>query len=401
MTIQVPSSYKELFYNNEDPVLFVYGGAGAGKTYQIALKLLLKAIQYPRKILVIRKTFGSVKDTLFSLFCETLQKMGVISQINKSDLVIKIMRSQIFFRGLVYSVNEQKEINRLKGLSDITDIWIDEATELTNDEYYQLTLRLRGNPIYPPRQMIVSFNPTSKSHWLYEYYQQNLGKWFHFTYKDNPFLDPSYIQTLLLIPDSEYRKVYVEGEWGGGEGLVFKNVFVDKNLKKEKIDVNNICYGIDFGFTAPTVCVEVGVDNKNRNIFVFREIYKNNITNTDLIKLLDGFVVNKKRPVFCDNAEPDRILELKRSGFRAIGVKGNVKQSIAMLQTYQIHINPICINTIKEFQSFSYRKVKNTYIDDFVGDDHCIDAVRYAFLGYTNLGTVDIKEFVKMNFYGG
>ena len=40
-----------------------YGGSGSGKSYFICQKLLIKALTYKRKILIIRKTMVSQKES--------------------------------------------------------------------------------------------------------------------------------------------------------------------------------------------------------------------------------------------------------------------------------------------------------------------------------------------------
>ena len=49
-----------------------YGGAGSGKSFFIAQKLVIKALTDKRKILVLRKVGRTVKQSVFQLLLDTL-----------------------------------------------------------------------------------------------------------------------------------------------------------------------------------------------------------------------------------------------------------------------------------------------------------------------------------------
>ena len=49
-----------------------YGGAGSGKSHFVAQKILLKCLQYYRKLLVIRKVGYTIKDSVWAMFLKLL-----------------------------------------------------------------------------------------------------------------------------------------------------------------------------------------------------------------------------------------------------------------------------------------------------------------------------------------
>ena len=134
-----------------------YGGAGSGKSVFLTQKLLIKAMARRRKVLVIRKFATTLKDSVFQLFIDTLKQWNIYSycKINLSTYTITLPNdSIILFKGLD---NEEK----IKSIAGITDIWCEEATELTEDEFTQLDLRLRAKE--PDLQIFCSFNPLSNA----------------------------------------------------------------------------------------------------------------------------------------------------------------------------------------------------------------------------------------------
>lgn len=141
-----------------------YGGAGSGKSYGAAQKVLLKAMNRRRKVLVVRKVGVTLRDSIFQLFLDLLVEAGILQScvVNRTDMRITLPNgSMLLFKGL-----DDRE--KIKSITGITDIVIEEATELTEDDFTQLDLRLR--PPDPDPQIYLMFNPVSKANWVYAHF---------------------------------------------------------------------------------------------------------------------------------------------------------------------------------------------------------------------------------------
>ena len=117
-----------------------YGGAGSGKSFFIAQKLLLKALKEKRKLLVMRKVGSTLKDSVWQLILDTLIEWLLYDEctINKSVFTIELPNDSMFlFKGM-------DDIEKIKSITGITDIWVEEATEFTEEDIEQLNLRLRA-----------------------------------------------------------------------------------------------------------------------------------------------------------------------------------------------------------------------------------------------------------------
>ena len=138
-----------------------YGSAGSGKSFFITQKLCIKALLMKRKILVVRKVGATLRDSVWALFNSVLYQLGnPVESVNNSDFSIKLINgSVILFKGL-------DNAEKIKSIADITDIFIEEATELSLDDYTQLNLRLRSKEPY--NQIHLAFNPVSKVNWCYK-----------------------------------------------------------------------------------------------------------------------------------------------------------------------------------------------------------------------------------------
>ena len=372
--------YPYLFdYSNRYEVY--YGRAGSGKSVFITQKILCKACTSKRKVLVIRKYATTLKDSVFQLFIDQLKKWKIYKfcKVNMSTYTITLPNeSVLLFKGL-------DDPEKIKSITDITDIWCEECSELSLDEFTQLDLRLRaqsGN-----LQIFVSFNPVSKQNFVYQ-------KWFangtpdntfvlHTTYKDNKFLPKEYIDALLEKQKSNptYYKIYALGEFCTLDKLVYYNWKVedfDHTQIKGKLLV-----GLDFGYTNdPTALVASVMTDKK--IYIFKEWVDTNKTNPQIAQVIKSLGLQKST-IICDSAEPKSIQELRQNGIYAAreSTKGpdSIIHGIQKLWEYEIIVHPSCTETITEFENYAWQKDKTTgeYINKPIDMfNHCMDALRYS-----------------------
>ena len=371
-----------------------YGGAGSGKSVFISQKAIIKALNSKRKILVIRKVGTTLKDSVFALITDTLKKWDIYKycKVNLTTFTIELPNQSIFlFKGL-------DDSEKIKSIADITDIWIEEATELNYDDFTQLDLRLRA--LVDNLQLWLSFNPTSKENWVYK-------KWFapgcvfnaeqtmilKTTYKDNRFLPKSYINALeeKIHTNPQYHKVYALGEFATLDGLVFNN------WRVEEFDIMALAAsglehraGMDLGWVDKTAILDTLYDRQNKIIYVFNEFYKSGCQLSEVAKAVEDMGL-KKTKIFVDAAEPRSIQYFKSERINAVPClkgKDSVKLGIMFLQDNLIIVHPNCKNFITELENFSYIKSKLTgeYTEDTTHEwSHAIDACRYAYSDiYTN-----------------
>lgn len=391
ITINVKkSAFNDIYYPHltdyENRYEVYYGGAGSGKSVFVCQKLLLKAIKEKRKVLVIRKVATTLKDSVFQLMTDMLRKWGLYShcRINLSTYTITLPNdSIILFKGL----DDQEKI---KSITGITDIWCEEATELTEEDFAQLDLRLRA--MEPHLQLIVSFNPISKANWVFKRwfaddaaYDRGNTMILRTTYKHNRFLPPSYIAALeeKIHTNPTYYRIYALGEFASLDKLVFSN------YKVEEFDhaaiQGTLLVGLDFGFVNDiSALVSSVLDEPNKRIYIFKEWGDTNKTNDELAAIITSLGFGKSI-IVADAAEQKSIEEIKRKGITRIKacVKGpdSIIHGIQQLQQYSIVVHPSCSGIITEFENYAWQKDKksgeyiNKPIDSF---NHYIDALRYS-----------------------
>ena len=396
--VEMNSVFKE-FNKTKCRYRLAMGSAGSGKSVDIAMDFILKLSDIKYKganLLVVRQTETSHKDSTFAELLSAINRMGLSRfwsyTLTPLTLTCKTTGNMIIFRGF----SDQRARERVKSITfpqgKLCWIWAEEATELQESDCDILDDRLRGQLDNPNLyyQMTFSFNPVSASHWIkrkyWDYESDDIFK-CHSTYLDNRFLDKSYHKRMMMRKeqDPEGYQVYGLGEWGELGGLILTN-YVIEDLSTDFNRYDNVLYSQDFGYNHANCILEIGF--KDDEIYVLRELYVHEKDTDEIIQLANEMGFDKRKKMWCDSAEPDRIKMWQKAGYKAEGVKkeqGSVNAQIDYLKQHKIHINGCCLNTIKEIQQWKWQKDKTTglYIDtpvDFMDD--AMAALRYSVENY-------------------
>jgi phage terminase large subunit len=355
-----------------------YGGAGSGKSHFIAQKIIYRTLrERGHRYLIVRKVARTNRHSTYDLFRSVIAswKLQSVFKIDKTELDITFTvhgkaDNQILFTGL-------DDVEKLKSIAGITDIWIEEASEISPEDFTQLDLRLRAKTRYP-NQIILSFNPVSAYSWLKKRFfdspVENTSI-LKTTYKDNRFVDDAYKQVVegLKEQDLTYYQIYALGEWGSPKGLIYNNW----RLTNEIPVSSTVTYGLDFGFNNQTALVEIR--EHDGEIYLRELLYQTHITNFELIEIMKSMHLTGRR-IYCDSAEPNRIRELSASGFIALSAHKDVLKGIDHVKSLKLRVYAESVNLIKELQSYKWREDKDgRVLDEPVKyQDHLCDAMRYA-----------------------
>lgn len=364
-------------------VVISRGGARSSKSHSLTQFFIERLMNdEPRRILVLRKTQPSLKLSVIPMFYSLLSEYGIYNlvTIEKQNMNIKYKDSLIHFGGL-------DDVEKLKS-SEWNDIWMEEATEFTFDDYKQLKLRTSAPFTKERNQIHLSFNPIDEHHWIKQELidkrtESSLIELIS-TYKDNPFLTRDYVKTLEALErqDPSYFRVYGLGEWGKLENLIYKNWEVIEKRDAERFkNAEQVVYGLDFGFVNPSALVRIAVDGQDA--YVQEKIYQSGLTTANLVEKMKRVIPEDERKncmIFADAAEPDRIEEINQGGFWCVPAKKDVLVGIDTVKRYHLYIDEDSLNVKKELQGYSYRKDNNGVVreEPIKFNDHLCDALRYA-----------------------
>lgn len=238
------------FLGNRDRYLIFYGGGSSGKSYFIAQRYIYLLLTAPRcNLLVVRKTGDTHRRSTFPLLKQVIQKWGLLPffKINESDLriICRFNGNEVAFVGLD-DVEKIKSITFPSG--ELTDIWVEEATECQESDINQLKVRLRGGK--STKQMVLSFNPVNIRHWIKGHFlDSGLATVCFSTYRDNKFLTDADRQALEALKDRDpyTYEVYCLGHWGILGKTVFDAAAIHRRLQnlKPPVKVGQFVYDYD------------------------------------------------------------------------------------------------------------------------------------------------------------
>lgn len=393
ITVQMNPGFKEVNQSKKRYIV-MKGSAGSGKSVDTAQNYILRLMKDKgRNLVCIRKsditnrdsTYAELTGAIYKMFGANAEKYWTIKQ-SPLQLTCKANGNQIIFRG----VNDEKQREKLKSITfqkgKLTDVWIEEATEITQADFEIIDDRLRGElPDGQFYQIKMTFNPVSKSHWIkkvfFDIADPNVLA-HHSTYLGNRFIDDAYRARMerRKIVDPEGYRIYGLGDWGEVGGLILSNYVIEAfDTAPERFDY--MVNAQDFGFNHANCIGEVGF--KDGELYLCRELYVFEKDTDEIIRLAEG-KFQKNITMWCDSAEPDRIRMWRKAGYKANPVKkepNSVKAQIDHLKQHKIHIHPSCVNTIKEIQQWKWRKDEktNTYTDEPVPFfDDAMAMLRYS-----------------------
>jgi phage terminase large subunit len=340
------------------------GGTRSGKTYAIIQFLIVEALQTNQTITIVRKTIPSIKKTVMKDLKDILVNLGIWDE-NRLNIADRIYG---FDSGATIQFINTDDPDKLRGLkSDI--LFIDEANEVDEDAYFQLSIRTTG-------KIILAYNPTiSPYHWLR---QMTDCERFITSYKDNPYLPKEMVKSIedLQTKNPKLWKIYGLGEYAANDKAIYQFEVVDD------FDAEFVAFGLDWGYGGDELGL-VAVFKDGENLYLEELIYEKGMVMKDISDRLEKLGINKSYEIFCDSSEPRSIEELYRCGFNAKPVKkgpDSIRFGISVIQNYKLHVLKTSTNLINEMYGYQYATDKHGYTTDTPegGLDHLMDAMRYV-----------------------
>ena len=343
------------------------GGTRSGKTYNILLWIIFDYCDKntDKTITICRNTFPALRATVMRDFLEILKKHQIYSEQyhNKTNSEYNLFGNLVEFISLD---QPQKVRGRKRDL-----LFCNEANELTYEQWNQLVFRTEG-------RIIIDFNPSDEFHFIYDKILTRDDCDFYITnYTDNPFLDPSLVEEIerLKETDEQYWQIYGLGLRGISKATIF--TFTEG---KRPDDAQLVGYGMDLGFSVDSTSL-VEVYQKDYTLYCKELLYRTMMTTTDIHRFLQE--QNLQEYIYIDSAEPRLIEELRRMGNMVrptIKGQDSIRAGIDLLKRYKLVIDPQSDNLIREMRNYKWQEDRTGKLlnKPQQGNDHTIDSLRYA-----------------------
>ena len=403
--IEPQSIYHPLYTDTDKFIILITGGRGSGKSFNASTFIerltfeLTEAEKIVHQILYTRYTMVSAGMSIIPEMMEKIELDGTTKyfKTTKTDIVNKMTKSRIMFRGIKTSSGNQTA--KLKSIQGITTFVCDEAEEWTNEEEFdKIMLSIRKKGIQ--NRIIIIMNPCDSNHFIYKKYIENTHKLveidgvqvqisthpnvlhIHTTYLDNlDNLSPEFLKEVedMKVNNLEKYAHVVIGRWADvAEGAVFKKWGI---VKEFPAWAKKVAIGQDFGYTTDvSAAVKCGiVDNA---LYVDELCYQSG--------MLTNALADKVRPyglkVFAESADPRLVDEIKLRGVNIYGIDKSgpsIKAGIDKILSMDLYVTERSYNLMKELRTYVWDKDKDgNYINEPVDkDNHLMDAMRYYVLG--------------------
>lgn len=365
MKIKTTKVFEDLLNPNYRNYVF-QGSSRAGKTYNIILWLIIDALKQENKVYsIVRKTLPALKGSCLRDLKEILLMLDLYEEDkwHSVDGYYELGSNIIEWFGLD---TEEKIRGRKRDIC-----FVNEATEITYDEYIQLSLRTSD-------KMILDFNPSLWNSYLYDMEKQPDTFYSVVTYKDNPFLGEQQIIEIekLRERDPNLWRVFGLGQRGVPTRMVFTHQQIYMDLPRT---AKLLGYGIDWGYSDPSTLVAVYKDGDN--IYCEELLYLKNITIPDFIYKIKDLKLNLNDDFIADSANPQAIEELRRSGINCKPVqKSSILRGIDLIKRSGFYVHGLSKNLQTELQSYVWKIDKNSNnLDEPIdNNNHLIDGIRYV-----------------------
>ena len=387
----------------------LYSGAyAAGKTRALCYRLVARAQVPGSREGLCRKHLVTLKaSTLRSLLEPDGNAPPVLPpgtyDHNKSEKCIRIKGGgEIVYFGL----DDPQKI----GSYNLTGCAIDEAVELTLDDWQMLMGRIRLD-VGVPNSLYGVCNPGQPSHWLAErfglaldYKAKDGCECIHTRTTDNCFLPQDYVDSLTTLTGVAYRR-FVEGQWCASDGMVYDRWDRMTHVAERDEDQQRYIVGVDAGYRNPAVLLLVGVDRDDR-LHVEREWYKTQQLEVAVIEKAVEWHERFKPDVFVVDPSALSLIEgMRAEGLHVESAKNAVFDGIQAVQQRLrtedgvgalLTVDPRCENAIREFESYEWQSGKQASADKpRKENDHAMDALRYSVVHVDGLGsgvTLDVFD---------
>ena len=226
-----PNVKQDLFLRDRHRHVAFGGARGGGKSWAVRAKLVLMALSYPGiQQMVIRRTYSELQANHIRPLKKLLHvgSPGCPIKYNNSEKIMTFPNGSTIQFG--YCATDS-DTDRYQG-TEVDILYIDEATQLTEQQIKDLNACVRGTSEFP-RRTYYTCNPGGKGHGYIkrlfiskQYMENEYPEDYSFIQSlvyDNSVLmekDPEYVRALEALPEAK-RKAWLEGDWDSFIGQVF------------------------------------------------------------------------------------------------------------------------------------------------------------------------------------
>lgn len=373
-------------FREHGPEVVISGAAGTGKTYGALWRLHLAALKYPgMRGIMLRKVQEDLTASALVTYQERVLGAGRFS-------VRAFGGSKLTPAGFQYPNGSMLLIGGLdkpdKVMSREYDlVYVNEATEVTEEDWEKLTTRTRWG-VMPFQQVFGDCNPQGPGHWLYKRHIDGRLKMLFSVHEDNPSLwdgdewtraGSAYISRLDALTGFRRDRLRL-GLWTSAEGVVYPDFNRQTHVKAVNCEGWSTVLGMDVGTRNPTALLTIR--HAGERIHLEREHYQRGMSSDDMVDIaVARYNETNATHMVLDPSAASLIVSLQRRGVNVRKGVNDIVVGIGRVTSAldTLTVDPSCVETINEFESYQYPDGRRSGVDVPIKDnDHAMDALRYV-----------------------
>ena len=370
------------------------GGRGSTKSSFVSLAVgdILRSNDQIHAV-IMRQVGDTMRSSIYQQARWAIEALGLEDEFECTVSPLEITRKstgqKIYFRG----ADDPGKVKSIKvPFGYIGVLWFEELDQFMGPEAVrkieQSVIR-GGDTAY----IFKTFNPPkSLNNWANKYIKipKETRLVTESTYLDIPkkWLGKTFIEEAEFLKETNpdaYENEYL-GVANGSGGSVFDNITIREITDDEISGFDHVLNGIDWGwFPDPYAFARVHYDRARLRLYVWQEYTCNKRSNRQTADELIRMGITGNDLLTCDSAEKKSIGDYKSYGLLARAAEkgpGSREYSYKWLQSLREIIidNVRCPVAAQEFMDYEYERDKEGNIITGYpdGNDHMIDAVRYA-----------------------
>lgn len=427
-----------------DPEVLLSGPAGTGKSRACLEKLHAMMLATPgAKGLMVRKTATSLTSTALETWRDYVAKEALASgEVRFYSGSSEKPAAYEYGNGSAVVIGGLDKATRIMS-SEYDACYVQEATELTEDDWEAITTRLRNGRI-SFQQLMADCNPGPPHHWLKKRCEKGSCRMVYCRHEDNPRLydagsgqwteqGVAYLSNVLDKLTGVRKERLRYGRWAAAEGLVYEGfdpaVHLSDRFNKDSLPPKDWprYLAVDFGYTNPFVALWL-VEDPDGRLYVYREHYLTRTLVEDHAAIIKKLQKTKHGPepapraIICDHDAEDRATLERHLEMPTIAANKKVSEGI---QAVMERLRPagdgkprlfLCRDALVQPDPALAEAKKpaclNDEIVEYVWDpsqapslagqpkeaplkrnDHALDALRYAIAHIDLVGSVRLRYF--------
>jgi PBSX family phage terminase large subunit len=391
------------------PEVAISGPARTGKSLAALTKVHNALLAFPgARGLIVRKTRASLTQSGLQTYEDLVLGMGNLI----SGGPARNNRSTYRYpNGSELVVGGMDKASRIMS-TEYDIIYVQECTELTEDEYEMLSTRLSGSRL-PVQQLVSDCNPSYPQHWLKRREIDSRVLMLESHHQDNPVFYNKrgeitergriYLARLEQLTGVRKERL-LYGRWVAAEGAIYPEWSELHNMVDwfEPPEDWRRFLVVDFGYTNPLVGQWWTVD-PDECMYLYREFYQTRTLVEDFAAVVKDYPdFGSLEAIVCDHDAEDRATLEKHLGdrqtvvaekaissgiqdaqTRIIGTKGKERGQLVLMRDTLINVDgdlvdrgkPKC--TSEEIPGYAWAETKKKE-EPVKTDDHGCDCIKYA-----------------------